>query len=598
MAPTRPHRQAGRPPATPAPHTGTQHTAPAQQLDDTVQHDVPAPVPADVPGSAVQYAAPAPAPVGVAPAQELDGAVRHDVPAEVSGSAARHAAAVPVSAGVAPAPASDGAVRHMAPAPVTDGAVRHNVSDGAEQYAAWLAVLLGDVRDPANPYGRAALWARGHDGLPAPPAGLPGPDGLPADRLVRALGPLFRRDLALAHAWSIGPPASAPVPHPAAALLGPAALLTAAGAVLRGVARIVEGLSRYEAAARQWRPVLATVFADLLACRSLTDAALRACPAPDRPDTGDGDGDGELLAAVVAYLVPQLAVELLGDLELVLNECGFDVHTVERRALARVVRDRALAGAGPAATGAAQARIVRTLNATGGPDRHEGHEGTPPPAPAPLHDTATPGTATASGPAAVPGSTGPQSATPPSAAAARLSPATATPPAAGTDPTGTALAPVGSGAGAPAATTPPPTAAGITDTDTGTGVDAAAHADVAALARIGRRLAAERRALRGAWACTAGHDVADPALRALADRQALLVLADRTTAAREAAARARDPFLAGAGWALLALGRITVRLGLPLPAGMPDAQPGVWDELARRALHGTDEDLYAAGPAW
>lgn len=561
MAPTRPHRQAGRPPATPAPHTGTQHTAPAPQLDDAVQHETPAPVSADVPGSAVQCAA-----------------------------------AVPASVGVASAPASDGAVRHVAPAPASDGAVRCDVSDGAAQYAAWLAVLLGDVRDPANPYGRAALWARGQGCLPVPPAGLPGPDGLPGDRLVRALGPLFRRDLALAHAWSIGPLASAPVPHPAAALLGPAALLTAAGAVLRGATRIVEGLSRYEAAARQWRPVLATVFADLLACRSLTDAALRACPAPDRPDTGDGDGDGELLAAVVAYLVPQLAVELLGDLELVLNECGFDDHTVERRALARVVRDRAPAGAGPATTGAAQARIVRALNATGGPDRHEA-------TPAPLHDTVTPGTAT-SGTAAAPGSTGAQSATPPPAAA-RLSSATATPPAAGTDPTGTALAPVGSGADAPAATPLPPAASGITDTDTdtgtgtgtGTGADADA-ADGAALVRIGRRLAAERRALRGAWACTAGHDVADPALRALADRQALLVLADRTTAAREAAARARDPFLAGAGWALLALGRITVRLGLPLPAGMPDAQPGVWDELARRAVHGTDEDLYAAGRSW
>ncbi|MFE2533779.1 hypothetical protein [Streptomyces sp. NPDC059371] len=510
MAPTRPHRQAG-PPAAPAPHSGTQHTAPAPASDGAVRR--------------------------TAPAEASVGAVRHASSVQAPGSVVQHEAPARASDGVAAAPAPDGAVRHV---------VSAEASDGAAQYAARLAVLLGDVRDPANPYGRAVLWAGGYEDLPAAPAGLPGPGDLPgADRLARALGPLFRRDLALAHAWSIGPLTGAPVPHPVADLLGPAALLAAAGAVLRGVTRIVEGLSRYEAAARQWRPVLAAVFADLLACQSLTDAALRACPAPSRdgapapspyrPDANDGGG--ELLAAAVGYLVPQLAVELLGDLELVLNECGFDGHTVERRTLARTVRDRALAGAGPAATGAAQARIVRGLNATGGPDRHEStppppdrHEITPP-LPAPPH-----GTAAAPGP-------------------------------------------------------------GI-DANANANAEAEAEADADALARIGRRLAAERRALRGAWAVTAGHDLADPAVRALADRQALLVLADRTTAAREAAARAREPFLGSTGWVLLALGRITVRLGLALPARMPDAQPGVWDELARRAAHSADGDLYAARPAW
>ncbi|MFJ7968347.1 hypothetical protein [Streptomyces sp. NPDC096324] len=621
MAPTRPHRQAGRPPAPPAPHSQTPHTAPAPAPDGAARHTASAPAPesavrhtapASARESVVRHAMSAPEPDGMVPAPAPDGAARHTASAPAPESVVRHTAPAEASDGTAPAPAPDGAAQHTASAPAGESVVRPavpaEVSDGVAQYAARLAVLLGDVRDPANPYGRAVLWAGGYDALPAPPAGLPGPGDLPgADRLARALGPLFRRDLALAHAWSIGPLAGAPVPHPAAALLGPAALLAATGAVLRGVTRIVEGLSRHEAAARQWRPVLATVFADLLACQSLTDAALRACPASGRggeaaPYRCDArDGDGELLAAVVGYLVPQLAVELLGDLELVLDECGFDGHTVERRALARTLGDRALAGAGPAATGAAQARIVRRLNATGGPDRHE----TAPP-PAPPHD-ATPGTPGDPGTAAAPGTAGPQSAAPPppDAAAARP-PAAATPPATGTaTTTGTTTTTTGTAttgtacAGSPAAA-PQPTAADITGTGMGAGALARMDADADALARIGRRLAAERRALRGAWAVTAGHghDLADPAVRALADRQALLVLADRATAAREAAARAREPFLGGAGWVLLALGRITVRLGLALPAGMPDAQPGVWDELARRAARNADGDLYAARLPW
>jgi hypothetical protein len=408
------------------------------------------------------------------------------------------------------------------------------VPRGAARHAAHLEVLLGDPRDPGNPYGRSALWAAGPGALPAPPAGLPAAGNVPADELARALRPLFRRDLALAHAWSIRPLASAPVPHPAAALLGPAALLAATGGVLRGVTRIVDGLSRHEAAARQWRPVLATVFADLLACESMTAAALRSCPATAQ----QADGDAELLAAVVGYLVPRLAVELLGDLELVLNECGFDGHTVERRTLARILRDRAFAGADRAATGAAQARIVRGLSAAGGAGQDDGTR------------------------------------------LAALFRGTGAVPEAATG-TGGRQAVTSAPAGAEARPTP--------------GGD---DADTAALARLGRRLASERRALRVAAVATAVHDPADPAARALADRQALLVLAAQTLGARAAAAEARLPFLGGAGWTLSALGRITVRLGLPLPAPMPDGQSGVWAELARRVADGVDCDLYATRLSW
>ncbi|MGW2649317.1 hypothetical protein ACWC2T_31485 [Streptomyces sp. NPDC001393] len=490
---------------------------------------------------------------------------------------------------------------------------------GAAQCAARLEALLGDPRDPGNPYGRSALWAAGHTSLPAPPAGLPGAAEVPAaDQLARALRPLFRRDLALAHAWSIRPLLSAPVPHPAAALLGPAALLASAGGVLRSVTRIVDGLSRYEAAARQWRGVLACVFADLLACESLTAVALRACSGPGAgaggpttPERGAGErGAGEALAAVVGYLVPELVGELLGDLELVLEECGFDGDTVERRTLAKVLRDRAFARADWTAASAAQTRIVEGLGAAGGswPD-----DGT---ACAALFRI------TEAAPAVAPG-TGPQ----------------------------TVVA----------------TLAGAADRLAAAGDDG-----TAALARAARRLVIEQRALRAACATTAVHDPADPAARALADRQALLALAAATLGVREAVAGTvgvRDVvgassgvreagalglrgaaagawgvpdvgvgvsgvreagalggrgaaagawgvpdvgvgvsgvreagagmfFLGDAGWALMAIGRIGGRLGLPSSGRSPDPQPGVWEELARRAADGVDCDLYATRLPW
>ncbi|MFH8342758.1 hypothetical protein [Streptomyces sp. AM6-12] len=418
---------------------------------------------------------------------------------------------------------------------------------GATRSAARLEALLGNPRDPGNPYGRSRLWAAGYDALPAPPAGLPGTgEPLPAaDQLARALRPLFRRDLALAHAWIIRPLLGTPVPHPAAALLGPAALLASVGGVLRSAVRVVDGLGRYEPAAGQWRPVLASVFAELLACESLTAAALRSCPAREPGPAGPGPHGpvpprrpGRSLAAVVGYLVPQLAGELLGDLELVLNECGFDAGTPERRTLAKILRDREFARVGWTASGAAQARLVRGLNGAGGswPDDD--------------------GTA--------------------AAALFRITEAACAP------------AP---GTGCPRAVAA--TLAGATDRLAG-----AAGPGAAALARVGRRLVTELRALRVDCAAVAEHDPADPAARALADREALLTLAAAALGVREAAAGARLPFLGETGWALLALGRIAGRLGLPLPEGLPDPQPGVWDELARRAASGVDCDLYATGVAW
>jgi hypothetical protein len=335
------------------------------------------------------------------------------------------------------------------------------------------------------------------------------------------------------------------VPHPAAALLGSAALLASAGGVLRSVTRIVDGLSRYEPGARQWRPVLASVFADLLACESLTAVALRCCPDRDPGAAGPGtDGPGaparrpaQPLAALVGYLVPQLVGELLGDLELVLDECDCDGDTLERRTLTKIFRDRAFARVDWTAASAAQARIVRGLNGAGGSLPGDGTE---------------------------------------LAVLFRIT-EDACAVAPGTDCRRAVSA----------------TLAGATGRLAG-----AEGPDTAALARVGRMLVAEQRALRAACAATAVHEPADPAARALADRQALLVLAGAALGVREAAAGARLPFLGGAGWALLALGRLAGRLGLPMPDRMPDPQPGVWDELARRAANGVDCDLYATRPLW
>ncbi|QIY76265.1 hypothetical protein HEP84_52750 [Streptomyces sp. RLB1-33] len=123
-----------------------------------------------------------------------------------------------------------------------------------------------------------------------------------ADQRVRVLRPLLRRDLALGHAagmsgGSATPPAarargqvaeSSPVP---AVLLGPAALVAAAGSVLRRAALTVAGRGGGEPALRQWQPVLAAAFADLLACESLTCVALRR-PAGPGPAPARGRGRG------------------------------------------------------------------------------------------------------------------------------------------------------------------------------------------------------------------------------------------------------------------------------------------------------------------
>jgi hypothetical protein len=171
-----------------------------------------------------------------------------------------------------------------------------------------------------------------------------------ADVLARALRPLLRRDMGIARAWTAVPYTDGTDEERGAglaALLGASALVAAVGGALQDTARVVDGLG---AGARQWHPVLAAVFADLLACESLTTVALRSpCP-----------GAGPL-ADAVCFLVPQLAAGLLGDLELVLHESGFGPDHAEYRALSRIEEQRAATGVDWTAAAAHQTRFVRAL---------------------------------------------------------------------------------------------------------------------------------------------------------------------------------------------------------------------------------------------
>ncbi|MER5669469.1 hypothetical protein [Streptomyces mirabilis] len=275
-----------------------------------------------------------------------------------------------------------------------------------------LEVLLGDPRDAANPYSLPALAApapaRAGSATSAGAAASAGAGegragragalltaaGLgqirAADQRVRALRPLLRRDLALGHAavtWG-GPgmpparhvrgqaaessPVSSSVP---AALLGPAALVAAAGSVLRQAALAVAGRGGGEPALRQWQPVLAAAFADLLACESLTCVALRR---PAAPAPGPGVG---LLGAVAGYVVPTVLADVLAQLGLVLAECGHGPASTGGGMLAKLTRDLPLAGVDAAGAAHWQARLARALPALAAEEPRTAHRG---PVPAPF----------------------------------------------------------------------------------------------------------------------------------------------------------------------------------------------------------------------
>ncbi|MFE0514236.1 hypothetical protein [Streptomyces sp. NPDC058964] len=406
-----------------------------------------------------------------------------------------------------------------------------------------LEAQLGDPADPANRYGLPALTAlEGSDGPPAPAdlraEFLPRAAGghfTTADQLVRVLRPLFRRDLALGHAWATRVlPAAADGTRPApdrpaelAALLGPAALIAATATVLRTATRVVAELGPQEPSVRQWHGTLAGDFADLLACESLTTVALRSLVLPAEATA--------VLTATVGYVVPQVVADIHNDLELVLNETGFAPGSLEQRTLAKVTADLAAGGQWPDPA-ACRARLVAALPDLAGTGQ--------PPA-----DTA---------------------------ALFRIG----DPAGIGADllPEGTGCHHVLADALATAAAARP------------------AEAEDGALARAARRLRTERRMLRLPSLQAADASTADPAARALADRQALVLLAAAVLGVRRAAGH--TTFLSSPDWALLALVRITERLGVPRPPVPADPREDVWAELAERGRRDLDCDVYATKSLW
>jgi hypothetical protein len=338
--------------------------------------------------------------------------------------------------------------------------------------------------------------------------------------------------------------------------------------VLRQAALAVAGRGSGEPALRQWQPVLAAAFADLLACESLTCVALR------RP-AGPGPGAG-LLGAVAGYVVPTVLADVLAQLGLVLAECGHGPASTGGRMLAKLTRDLPLAGVDAAGAAHWQDRLARALPALAAEEPRAPHRG---PAPAlfrladPPTPTPTPTPTPAPTPTSIPAAVGEQGE--------------------GYIPDGHEpgrCAPGGYGPGGDSVVLSGLLRAGAVRPD-------GADADRAALGAVARRLLTEQRALRRPCR-TAGADPGAPAARALADRQALLWLAAAVLGVREAADDGRGLFLGGTHWALLALTGIAGRLGVPLPGPAPDPRAPVWAELAGRVRRGVDCDVYATRLLW
>jgi hypothetical protein len=389
-----------------------------------------------------------------------------------------------------------------------------------------LEALLGDPRDPANPYGFAALAGGAADAGRLSAAAAPG-DGAPQDleQLARVLRPVFRRDLDLGlQCVRRALPARGGAAAGARRLLGAAALTGSTAAVLRTAAGTVAERALHERGARQWHTVLAEAFADLLACQALTAVALRCA--------GPGARGHRAVSGAVAHAVPAVLAEVLAELDLVLTESGSGAGAAERRMLDRAVGAVRAAGARAAQAG------------PGGPE------------------AVLPGPATAA----------PQPAGPGGQALFRLGTALVAP--AGQDGADDVLSATLAGGAAP-----------LTTEAAGAG---------AALRRVARRLAAEQRVLRRACRDVDPHDVRAPAVRALADRQALLLMSAAVLGVQQAAGSS----LADPHWALLALSRALARLGVPQPGTGADPRGQVWAQLAGRRRHSVDCDVYGTRVLW
>ncbi|MEV5665816.1 acyl-CoA dehydrogenase [Streptomyces flaveolus] len=128
--------------------------------------------------------------------------------------------------------------------------------------------------------------------------------------------------------------------------LVPALLVAAADTALRSAVRAAGGGASPARPNRR----LAGVFADILACDSFADVALRALsllPA-----------QAQVPAAAVHYLVPALLQENLEALACVLGARRHDRGSAHHGALGRLMRALPLAASGPARTGAADGQAV------------------------------------------------------------------------------------------------------------------------------------------------------------------------------------------------------------------------------------------------
>ncbi|MGW4377906.1 acyl-CoA dehydrogenase [Streptomyces albidoflavus] len=308
------------------------------------------------------------------------------------------------------------------------------------------------------------------------------------------------------------------------------------GTVTAAAGTVLHSAVRAAAAGGARYAPLAGVFADLLVCDAMARAALRAVSLlPDR---------AHLLAAATKYVVPGMLREAVEELATVLGTHAHRRADPRYGAFAKLVRDLPAVGLGHAGTASCRSVIVPQLRALADRSWFVDHE--PPPdlfrAGAELPDLDYRLLAFAGG--------GDPMAASLVASAARLSAVR--------------------GAGGPLAR-----------------LAALAEAFVTELR--GLREECRRLPAPGAGPLTG------PAVCALCDRYCLIVAAAAVLGTWEGQ-DGRDAFLADPGWAVLALARLGVRLGIAVPEESDGRTAGsavVLDQLVARSRAGLSYDLEA-----
>ncbi|MGW6907339.1 acyl-CoA dehydrogenase [Streptomyces sp. NPDC054940] len=312
--------------------------------------------------------------------------------------------------------------------------------------------------------------------------------------------------------------------------LVPAAVHAGVDTALRMAVRAATA-GRGGSLARRLHTPLTGVLADLLTADCLIRAGLRTLHlVPD---------GSSVLAAVVKYLVPDLLREAVEELSGVLGARGYH-RGGDFGGFEKLVRDLPMAGLGHAGTAACQAVIMPQLRGA-----------------------ARTWTLSNEPPAAL---FAPEVSLPPLDF-------TALRPAGGHD----ALAATLRGASARLAEGAAP--AGPTGRALGELADSCARELLVLREQFRTRPAFDRGAPAG------------PEALAAVDRYALLLAAAACLGVWERQ-DGRDPFLAGAEWPVLCLGRLVRRLGLPVPELPPECVPRMLDEVLSRFARGRGYDLH------